>query len=234
MTDKKFVISLGGSTLVQEKINIGLLKEFCAILEQEIKKGSRFVVIVGGGTLARNYQKAAQAAAGAGKVSDASKDWLGIFATRLNALLVQTALGAKANPVLFTERGKIKAFGKHLIIIGTGWKPGRSTDFVAVQIAIDFGIKSVVNLGKPHFVYTANPDTNKNAKAIAKMTWAGYFKLVPPVWMPGAHYPVDISAAKLAKKKNINFIVADGNNLANFKKIIQSQKFQGTFISNTE
>lgn len=215
---------------MQKTINTDLLKGFCAVLAQEVKKGSKFVVIVGGGSLARNYQKAAQEA---GRVSNENKDWLGIFATRLNAFLVQAVFNKKANPVLFTERKKIKTFGRYPIIIGAGWKPGRSTDFVAVQIAADFGIKSVINLGKPHFVYTANPDTNKNAKPIIKMTWSDYFKLVPPAWTPGAHYPVDISAANLANKENINFVVADGNNLTNFKKIIQNQKFQGTLISNT-
>ena len=48
------VISLGGSLIVPDKINIGFLEKFKKILLKNQKK-YRFVVICGGGNTARNY-----------------------------------------------------------------------------------------------------------------------------------------------------------------------------------
>lgn len=227
--NKQFVISLGGSVLVSDEIDVKFLKDFCCIIKKEIKKGSKFVLVVGGGATARNYQKAASQVA---RVSNESKDWIGIYATCLNAQLVKAAFEKEANPILFDKRFKLKNFGKHSIIVGCGWQPGWSTDFDTVQVAVDFGIKTVVNLGKPDYVYTGDPEKDKTVKPIKQMTWQEYFKLVPPTWTPGAHYPVDVMAAKLAKKKDIKFIVAGGKNLANFQKILRGEKFKGTTLSN--
>jgi uridylate kinase len=85
-------------------------------------------------------------------------------------------------------------------------------------------------LGKPDYVYTANPDKVKNAKPIEKMSFKDYFKLIPKKWSPGLHAPVDPIAAKLAMKKKIKIIVASGKDLKNFEKILKREKFKGTTI----
>ena len=136
----------------------------------------------------------------------------------------------EAHPFLFDERFKIKSFGKYPIIIGCGWKPGWSTDFVTTQIAVDFKIKPVILLGKPDYVYTSNPDKNKSAKPIKKMNWKDYFKLIPQKWSPGLHAPIDPIAAKLAQKEKLPVIVASGKDFKNIKNILNNKKFKGTLI----
>ncbi len=226
-SNKKFVISFGGSVICPKKIDVRLLKRFCLFIKKEIKRGSKFIVVAGGGNTARKYQRAAFEI---GKVSSEDRDWLGIQSTKLNALLLKSIFKKEVHPVLFDQRFKIKSFGKYPIIIGCGWKPGWSTDFVTTQIAIDFKIKPVILLGKPDYVYTSNPDKNKNAKPIAKMNWRDYFKLIPRKWSPGLHAPVDPIAAKLAQKEKIPVIVASGKNLKNLKNILAGKKFKGTII----
>ena len=227
---KKFVIALGGSIAFQEKIDIDFLKKFCLFIKQEILKNNRkFIIIIGGGTITRKYQ---QAAFKITAVSDEDKDWLGIHATRLNAHFIRTIFREQANPVLFEERFKIKNFNNYPLIIGAGWKPGWSTDFVACQIAADFKIKKVIILGYPDYVYTKDPRKYKDAKAIQEITWENYLKLIPGKWSPGLHAPVDPVAARLSQKENLKVIVARGRDLHNLQRILDDQEYQGTFLSN--
>jgi uridylate kinase len=55
-----FVISLGGSLIVPNEINIKFLKLFKNIINEKVRENKKFIIIVGGGKTARNYQKAAK------------------------------------------------------------------------------------------------------------------------------------------------------------------------------
>ena len=226
-SEKKFVISFGGSVICPDDIDVELLKKFSIFMKRGVKSGSKFIIIAGGGNTARKYQKAAFEI---GKASTEDRDWLGIQSTKLNALLLKSLFKNEVHPLLFDERFKIKSFGQYPIIIGCGWKPGWSTDFVTTQIAIDFKIKPVILLGKPDYVYTSNPDKDKSAKPIKRMSWKDYFKLIPKKWSPGLHAPVDPIAAKLAQKEKVSVIVASGKDFQNLKNILTSKKFKGTLI----
>ncbi|MDX8400245.1 MAG: hypothetical protein R8K20_08345, partial [Gallionellaceae bacterium] len=85
---KTYVISLGGSIIVPNgSIDVGYLKKFKKFIESRVKKGDSFVIITGGGGVAREYQRAARS------VTDLTRDdldWLGIHATRINAHLLRT------------------------------------------------------------------------------------------------------------------------------------------------
>lgn len=211
-----------------DEINIKLLESFCSLIKKEVKKGNKFVIIVGGGGLCRQYQKAATEAV---SISTAARDWLGIAVTRLNAQLLKTCLTKAARPEILTEPKKDKGFGRYSVIVGGGWKPGWSTDFVAIQAAVNFKISRVINLSNIPYVYTANPKKDKAAKPIKQLTWTEYFKVIPSRWTPGLNTPFDPVAARLAKKHNLTVIVADGVNLNNFKNILAGRNFKGTAIN---
>jgi uridylate kinase len=82
-----FIISLGGSLVVPNNIDIKFIKQFKNIIEEKIKENKKFIIIVGGGKIARNYQDAAKSLI---KVYNEDLDWLGIHATRINAHLLLT------------------------------------------------------------------------------------------------------------------------------------------------
>ena len=84
---KKVVISLGGSTIVPEEIDIDFLKGFRKLILKYVKKGMTFVLISGGGRSARHYQHAASKIT---KLNAEDLDWLGVHSTRLNAQLLRT------------------------------------------------------------------------------------------------------------------------------------------------
>ncbi len=242
---KQFVIDLGGSAVCPDGIDVEFLKRLREFIKNKIREGYQFVIVVGGGGICREYQKAAGEVV---DVTDEEKDWVGIFATRLNARLLRAIFCDVAHPDLFDERLKMKSFrrrnggassfglsekkefGEHSIIIGSGWEPGRSTDYAAIQIAVDFKIDTVVNLGKPDYVYTADPGKDASAKPIEKLSWADYWKMTPSEWTPGLNFPLDPIAAKLAEKENIKVIVAGAKDLDNLEKILDGKEFKGTVI----
>jgi len=228
MEEKKFVIALGGSTICPEKINSDYLGRFFRFIKKEIKKGDKFIIVVGGGYIARNYQTASLEIS---QISKKERDWLGIHATKLNAYLLKAVFDKEACPTIFDKRFKIKDFGKYSIIVGSGWEPGNSTDYVAVRIASDFKIKRVIILGKPDHVYTSDFEKDKNAKPIEKMTWRDYLKIIPSSWSPGLSIPIDPIAARLAKKENMEVVVANGKDLNNLKMILEKKKFEGTIVN---
>ena len=45
------IISVGGSLICPEQINVGFLKEFKEIIIRHIRQGKRFILITGGGLL---------------------------------------------------------------------------------------------------------------------------------------------------------------------------------------
>lgn len=225
--NKKFVIALGGSVICPKEIDKDYLKRFFQFIKKEVKKGRKFIIVTGGGYTARNYQAVSVRIS---RVSKKDRDWLGVYATRLNARLLKAIFKKEAHPFIFDKRFKIKTFGKHSVIIGSGWQPGNSTDYVAVRIAGDFKIKRVIILGKPDHVYTGDFEKDKKARPIKKITWKDYLKLVPSSWLPGLSAPIDPIAARLAKKENMEVIVANGKDLNNLKMILEEKKFKGTIV----
>jgi len=221
-----FVIKLGGSITHPDGINVDFLKDFYNLITQEIANDKRFVIVSGGGALCRKFNKAARHIT---EVSDEDIDWLGIHATRLNAHLLRTIFAKEANPTLFKKRGRIEEFGGYRIIIGGGWEPGHSSDFVGVQIAADFKIPQTIIMGKPEYVYDRDNQEFDDAKPFLRLKWEEYLKLIPNEWSPAASTPVDPIAAKLAQKEGIRVIVA-GRDLANLKNIIEGKEFKGTTI----
>ena len=225
---KTILISLGGSIICPqpEKINTAFLKIFRQMILKFLKKGSRFIVIPGGGKVCRLYQSSA---AKITKVSNEDKDWIGIHATRLNAHLLRTVFRGIAYPVVLDDPYK-PVKNRWRLLIGSGWKPGWSTDFVAALLAKRFGIKEVVNAGNIPFVFEKDPNKHKGAKFFREISWKNYRKLISPKWTPGLSTPFDPIASKLAQKLKIRVFVIQGTDIKNFEKLLAGKKFRGTII----
>jgi uridylate kinase len=166
-----YIISLGGSLIVPgNEIDWKFLKEFRKLIKNQIIKDKRFFLISGGGATARNYINAADRIL---KTTDDDRDWLGIHSTRLNAHLLRTIF----RKVAHREIIKNPSFHIHTdkkIIIGGGYKPGWSTDYVATLIAQEYEIKKIINLSNIEYVYNKDPKKFKNAKKIEEINWKDF------------------------------------------------------------
>jgi uridylate kinase len=224
--NKIFVISLGGSLLVPGEIDINFLRKFKSIIEREIKVGEKFIIIVGGGKTARNYQNAAKSLT---KVSNEDLDWLGIHATRINAHLLLTIFRKYAYyRIIKNPKEKVKF--KEKILIAAGWKPGFSTDYDAVLLAKTYGSDTIINLTNVDYVYDKDPNKFKDAKPFKEISWKDYLKLIDQKWIPGMSAPFDPVASKLAQKFRIKVIIINGRRIKNLKNYLENKKFTGTII----
>lgn len=224
---KIVVVALGGSIVYPKEIDIHFLRDFKKFVEGHVKRGVKFVLVVGGGSPARTYQNAAS---GVADLTDDDKDWLGIHATRMNAHLVRTIFRKIANPVVIDTRGKVKKL-THAVTVSGGWQPGWSTDYVAMALAADFKAEAVIVAGKPDYVYDRDPHAFKDAKPLPELNWKTYRKMIPKKWIPGFHAPVDPVAAKLGEEKGIKAIIMNGKDLANFESLLKGKEFKGTIIA---
>ncbi len=222
------VVSVGGSLIVPGEIDTTFLTNFRELILKETSNGLSFFIITGGGRLARNYQEAAHEVRG--DLSQADLDWLGIHSTRLNAHLLRT---------LFEELAQsriVKNFSRKLspraqIIIGAGWKPGRSTDYCAVLAAKQLGAKKLVNLSNIDYVYDKDPRHNPDAQKIEKSNWSEFRKLIPDHWDPGLSSPFDPIAAKEAESLKLEVAIINGTKLNEFENYLSGKPFVGTIIS---
>jgi uridylate kinase len=221
------VLALGGSIVHPDRIDVDFLKAFKPFAMDVVKSGRKLVIVIGGGKLARVFQDAAH---GITQIDDEDKDWLGIHSTRLNAHLLRTIFKDIADPVVVDERYKIEV-PHYPITIASGWRPGWSTDYIAVQLAIDYDADAAIIAGKPAFVYDKDPQTNADAKPIKEISWADYRKLIPEKWTPGMGAPVDPVASALGEKSKMKAIIINGKDLENFKELIDGNDFTGTIIA---
>jgi uridylate kinase len=221
-----FIISLGGSLVVPNNIDIKFIKQFKNIIEEKIKENKKFIIIVGGGKIARNYQDAAKSLI---KVYNEDLDWLGIHATRINAHLLLTIFRKYAYyRIIKNPKEKVKF--KEKILIAAGWKPGFSTDYDAVLLAKTYNSDTIINLTNIDYIYNKDPNKFKDAKPFKEISWKDYLKLIEQKWIPGLSAPFDPIASKLAQKFKFKVVILNGKKIKNLKNYLENKKFTGTII----
>ena len=218
------VISLGGSVLAPSHIDVNFLKKFRKLILGF--RGKRFVIICGGGKTAREYMNAAS---GILKMTPDDLDWIGIHATRLNAQLLRNVFRDVAPMAIVKNPTKRIGTGKR-VIIAAGWKPGRSTDHIAVLLAKNFGANTVINITNTDYVYDKDPSKYRGAKPLKGICWKHFRKLIgAKKWNPGLNVPFDPVAAKTAEKNGLTVAII-GKNQANLKRFLLNRSFRGTTI----
>lgn len=225
-----FVLSLGGSLVVPNGgIDTEYLKAFNRFIRNQISsKKRRFFIVVGGGTVARHYRDAGEAVIGH-KVTEIDLDWLGIHATRMNAQLIRTIFQDISHPHVIKHYEIIRKV-EEPVVVAAGWKPGWSTDYDAVVLCQDYGVKEAINLSNIDQVYTKDPRKFPDAKPITKISWREFRKLTGDKWIPGMNLPFDPVAAKLAAELGVTVKILNGKNLDNLAKALDGKAFFGTTI----
>ncbi|MCX6718170.1 MAG: UMP kinase [Candidatus Staskawiczbacteria bacterium] len=231
MNKETIIISLGGSLVVPDNIDLGFLKSFKHTLQKYIGNGPstgsgfKFFIIVGGGKVARNYQNALLEFGGQSK----DRDWIGINITRLNAEVIKQMFVGNAYPKVITDPN-IKVKTNKDVIVGAGWKPGWSTDYDAVLIAKNHNVKTIINLSNIDYVYDKDPNQFPDAKALKEIDWKSFERIVGDKWNPGLSMPFDPRASKLASKLKLKVVIINGKNLDRLEDCLNNKPFVGTII----
>ncbi len=227
MSSENIIVSLGGSLIIPEEIDVDFLRNFKELILAEVAKGKKFVLITGGGKVCRKYQNAATTLS---TPSHEDLDWIGIASLKLNAELVRVIFGDLAHKEVIENLSVPFDFDKN-IVIGSAYKPGHSTDVDAMLAAQTVGAKMVINLSNTDYVYDSDPRTNPNAQKIEKISWTEYRKLIPSEWHPGLNTPFDPIASQMAEDAGVTVVTMNGKNIENLRKCLNQETFEGTTIS---
>lgn len=220
------VISLGGSVLAPSGIDTDFLVRFRELILRLVSGGKRFAIICGGGKTAREYMSAASKVV---KLTSGDLDWLGIHATRLNAQLLRNIFrGVAYERVIHNPNEAVPK--KEKVVIAAGWKPGRSTDYIAVMLARNLKAKSVINITNTSHVYDKDPSKFSDAVPLRHVAWKDFRKLIgASKWSPGLNTPFDPVAARAAERLKLRVAIM-GSDLANLEGFLAGSGFDGTLI----
>ncbi len=220
------VVSLGGSIIVPDDVDVSFLKRFRKLILDHVKSGKRFTIICGGGSTTRKYQRGAKEVF---TLDNEDLDWIGIHATRLNAHLLRTILRDVAHPRIIKDPTR-PIMCDEKVIIAAGWKPGFSTDYDAVLLAKGYGAKTVINLSNIAQVCDKDPKYHKDAKPIGRIGWKAFRKIVGDKWVPGANLPFDPIASKEADGLGLRVLIMRGTDIENLDAALKGKKFKGTVV----
>jgi uridylate kinase len=219
------IISLGGSIIVPNEIDVGFLKKFKDMINDFVSSGEKVVIVTGGGSTARKYQKALAEVIGQ---DQEAMDWVGISATHINAFLLKSIFNDVAETEIIEDPTQEIKFNKK-VLLAAGWKPGWSTDMDAVLLAENLKADTVINVSNIDFVYDKDPNKFDDAKKIEKTSWDGLLEIIGTEWKPGLNAPFDPIAAKKAKELGIKAFIV-GKNIENLSNVLKDKEFIGTKI----
>jgi uridylate kinase len=195
------VVKLSGSLFFSEDFG-----EMVDAIKDALKKKplQRTILVAGGGKKAREYiQVASEAGA-----DQTTLDEIGIMVSRINALVLASALGEFSEPkvprsleqLIETLRGPAQA-----IVIG-GLHPGQSTNAVGALVAEKVRAKRFVNATDVDGVYTKDPKKFKNeAKLLDRLTPIELEEIIGKESMKAGNYDLmDPVALKLLERSKID------------------------------
>ena len=223
------VISLGGSIVVPDHVDTNFINSFVSRMRDRLDRESNWqlALVIGGGTTARVYQQAVREMAP--DCPAVTLDRIGIAATRINAEVIRAAFGQLCpDPVVTDPTAPGSISGK--VVVSGGWKPGFSTDNVAVRLAESLGATTVVNLSNIKQIYTADPRVNPAAEPLTALSWSEFREIAGEEWIPGKNTPFDPIATRRAAELGMKVIAADGRDLDNLDAILDGRAFVGTTI----
>jgi uridylate kinase len=231
MKKKVMVISLGGSQIIPDKINIDFLNDFKKIILKNTKK-YKFIVVCGGGKTARTYIKGLEEQKSKNK--QYFQNLLGVSVTRLNARFMSYFFGADSSQGIPHEIGMIKSLLKKHDIIFCGalkYAKNQTSDSTSAKVAKYFN-SDFINLTNVKGLYDKDPKKFRTAKFIPEISHKEFLKIAKKIeFKPGQHFVLDKKAAKTIKKHNIKTFII-GKDLKQLNNVLNNKHFIGTLVSN--
>lgn len=233
---KRVLLKISGEALLGKQ-QFGIDYEPVEMIANEIKsiydKGVEVAVVVGGGNIFRGMKNSAKLG-----MDQASGDYVGMLATVMNAVALQSALkkigvdcriqsAISMNQIAepYIRHRAIRHLEKGRVVIfaaGTG-NPFFTTDTAAALRASEIDAEAML-MAKNGVdgVYSDDPRTNPNAKKLEVLHYTDIIKNDLKV--------MDTSACSLCEQNNIPIIVFDFKAKGSLEKIISGEKI-GSYVS---
>jgi uridylate kinase len=227
---QKVVLSLGGSVLIPGERDAQFIRSLANRLSP-LAREYEMIVVCGGGKVARYYIQSGRELG----VEKEQLDLLGIEVTRLNARLLQLALGERAVPTVpeeVEEATRLAGLGKIVVMGGTF--PGHTTDAVAAMVAVAWKADRIVNATSVDAVYSEDPRKVSEARRYSRLSFQELYEIVDRDHDAGQTTVFDRTGADIAMRASIPIYVVLGRDLEELERAIRDLEIKGTKISNEE
>lgn len=212
----------------------GIEPKILAHYAQEIKKvvnqGAQVAIVIGGGNIYRGIQ------AEQGGIDRVQGDYMGMLATVINSMALQSALENNGVPSRlltaiemkevaepFIRRRAIRHLEKGRVVIfgaGTG-NPYFTTDTAGALRAIEIQADVILKGTKVDGIYSADPRKDPNATKYDKVSFSEVYEKNLNV--------MDMTAFTLCKENNLPIIVFDINQTGTLEAIVNGESI-GTLV----
>lgn len=214
MAKKMAIVSLGGSFLFSHSDALPLLKK-----ELMNIRGFNFVIIVGGGKLARSYIDFARRLG----LKENALHSIGIMGTSINAFMISKYF----NSILYYGDPRLMKF-KDKITVSGGFKPGWTTDVCSAYASVSSGSKIIFNISRENGVYTKDPKAFKTAKLIKSINASKLIAMTTHKRTAGANYIFDPMASSICMTNGIRVVVT--NSVLDIQRYLNGLEVKGTVI----
>ena len=229
---KRILLKLSGEALAGENkvgIDFKTVDKICEQVKELVKMKTEVAIVVGGGNFWRGANK---------DMERTTSDYMGMLATVINALAVQSALEQEGVPTRVqtaiemqkvAEPFIVRRANRHLeksrvVIFGAGTgNPYFSTDTTAALRASEIGA-DVILMAKNGVdgVYNADPKTNPDAVKYDTLTYMDLIQEGLAV--------MDTTATSMCMDNDIDLVVFNMNEHGNILKAVQGD-ITGTVIT---
>jgi uridylate kinase len=233
MKYKRVLLKLSGEALMGNK-QYGIDAERLQQYSNEIKKvkdeNIELAIVIGGGNIFRGVQ------AESSGINRVQGDYMGMLATVINAMALQSALenidlhtrlmsGFKIEQVCepFIRRRAVRHLEKgRIVIFGAGiGNPYFTTDSTASLRAIEIEAEVVLKGTRVDGVYSADPEKDPNATRFSDITFQEVYQKGLAV--------MDMTAFTLCQENNLPIHIFDMNKPGNLYKLLKGEEV-GTFV----
>ena len=206
------------------------LMEYAKEIKLAYDSGCQVAIVIGGGNIFRGIQ------AEQGGMDRVHGDYMGMLATVINSMAIQSALEGlgvqtrlqsaikmeqicepfiRRKAVRHLEKGRVVIFGA-----GSG-NPYFTTDSAAALRAIEIEAQVILKGTRVDGIYTADPEKDPSATKYDTISFE-------EVYSKGLEV-MDLTAFTLCKENNLPIIVFDMNKTGNLQKLINGDKI-GTLV----
>jgi uridylate kinase len=233
MKYKRVLLKLSGESLAgagNQGIDHTRLNEYADQIKSIRDAGAQVAIVIGGGNIFRGVEGMAEG------FDRLTGDYMGMLATVINCLALQTALEQKGAPVKllaglhlypmaerfygpkaieYLERGNIILLGG-----GTG-NPYFTTDSASALRAAEIKADALLKGTRVDGVYSDDPEKNFKAVRYSQLTFKEAYEKGLKI--------MDLTAFTLCEENRLPIVVFDMNTHGNLKKIIMGESI-GTLI----
>ena len=227
MKYKRILLKLSGEALMgfqNHGIDPVRLNDYAKEIKEIQQMGTEIAIVIGGGNIFRGVS-------GASKGMDrVQADYMGMLATVMNGLALQTALENSNVPTRLQTAIKIEAIAepfikrkatRHLekgrvVIFGSGTgNPFFTTDSAAVLRAIEINADVILKGTRVDGIYNVDPEKDKAAIKFDTLSFDDVLKKGLKI--------MDTTAFTLSQENNLPIIVFDMNTKGNLSRIIKGE-----------